>query len=66
MVAPELGLYRALGWTDNLAALGVVHAAFVVPLCTWILKTSFDAIPRDLLEAALVDGCNYWSAMLRM
>ena len=66
VVAPELGLYRALGWTDNLAALAVVHAAFVVPLCTWILKTSFDAIPRDLLEAALCDGCNYWSAMLRV
>jgi multiple sugar transport system permease protein len=66
VVAPALGLYRALGWTDNLAALAVVHAAFVVPLCTWILKASFDAIPRDLLEAALVDGCNYWSAMLRV
>jgi multiple sugar transport system permease protein len=66
VVAPELGLYRALGWTDNLAALAIVHAAFVVPLCTWILKTSFDAIPRDLMEAALVDGCNYWTAMLRI
>jgi len=66
VVAPELSLYRALGWTDNLSALAVVHTAFVVPLCTWILKSSFDAVPRELLEAALVDGCNHWTVLWRI
>ena len=36
----------------------------VVPLCTWILKSSFDAIPRELVEAGLVDGCNHWQTLL--
>ncbi len=58
VVAPLLELYRALGWTDNLPALALVHAAFVLPVCIWVLKGSFDAIPRELFEAAQVDGCS--------
>ena len=44
VVAPVLMLYRSLGWTDNLWALALLHTAFVVPLCAWVLKTSFDAV----------------------
>lgn len=63
IVAPELTLFRAFGWTDNLTMLAMLHAAFVVPLCTWILKASFDAVPGEIVEAALVDGCNHWQTL---
>ncbi|MEP0322922.1 carbohydrate ABC transporter permease [Bauldia litoralis] len=63
IVAPELTLFRAFGWTDNLTMLALLHAAFVVPLCTWILKASFDAVPGEIVEAALVDGCNHWQTL---
>jgi multiple sugar transport system permease protein len=66
IVAPELTLFRTFGWTDNLTVLALLHAAVVVPLCTWILKSSFDAIPRELVEAGLVDGCNHWQTLLRI
>ena len=66
IVAPELTLFRAFGWTDNLTLLALLHAALVVPLCTWILKASFDAVPRELVEAALVDGCNHWQTLVRV
>jgi multiple sugar transport system permease protein len=66
IVAPELTLFRTFGWTDNLTALAFLHAAFVVPLCTWILKSSFDAVPRELVEAALVDGCSHTAALWRI
>lgn len=36
IVAPQLTLFRAFGWTDNLTMLALLHAALVVPLCTWI------------------------------
>ena len=64
IVAPQLTLFRAFGWTDNLTMLALLHAALVVPLCTWILKSSFDAVPREIIEAALVDGCNHRQALL--
>ena len=46
VVAPVLALYRSLAWTDNLVALAILHTAFVVPLCAWVLKSSFDGIPE--------------------
>ena len=63
VVAPVLALYRQLGWTDNLATLALLHMAFVVPLCAWVLKTSFDAVPKEIIEAALIDGCNRWKVL---
>ncbi|MCX5494053.1 carbohydrate ABC transporter permease [Kaistia dalseonensis] len=63
VVAPVLALYRNLGWTDNLWALALLHTAFVVPLCAWVLKTSFDAVPKEIVEAALIDGCNRWKVL---
>lgn len=63
VVAPLLALARSLDMTDNLSALALVHAAFVVPICIWVLKGSFDAIPRDLFEAAQVDGCSRLRAL---
>ncbi len=64
IVAPELTLFRTFGWTDNLTALAFLHAAFVVPLCTWVLKSSFDAVPHELVEAALIDGCSHWRTLI--
>ncbi|MBB5752202.1 carbohydrate ABC transporter permease [Prosthecomicrobium pneumaticum] len=66
VVAPVLALYRAFGWTDNLVALALLHTAFVVPLCVWVLKSSFDAIPKEIVEAALIDGCNRLSVLPRI
>lgn len=63
VVAPVLMLYRSLGWTDNLWALALLHTAFVVPLCAWVLKTSFDAVPKEIIEAALIDGCDRWKVL---
>ena len=63
VVAPVLMLYRSLGWTDNLWALALLHTAFVVPLCAWVLKTSFDAVPKEIIEAALIDGCDRWRVL---
>ena len=57
MIVPELEWYRTLHWTNNLLALGVVYAAFSVPIGCWIMKSAFDVVPNELVDAALVDGC---------
>ncbi len=66
IAAPVLGLYRGLGWTNSLVTLAVLHTALVVPLCAWILKSSFDAVPRELTEAALLDGSTRWGVLWRL
>jgi multiple sugar transport system permease protein len=66
VVAPVLALYRGLAWTDSLLALALLHVAFVVPLCAWVLKSAFDAVPREVVEAALIDGCNRLTVLPRV
>jgi len=41
---------------DHLYGLSLIDAAFILPIGVWILKNMFDTIPREVREAALVDG----------
>jgi multiple sugar transport system permease protein len=66
VIIPELQFFRAMGWINNLTALSLVYAAFNVPLGIWILKSSFDTIPREIIDAALVDGCNALGVLRRI
>lgn len=66
IVVPELQFYRALHWTDNLFALSAVYAAFTVPLGCWILKSAFDNVPGEVVEAAIVDGTGRIGVLLRI
>jgi multiple sugar transport system permease protein len=64
MVSPLvllIPLYRymeLLGLLETHAAAAGVYMALGVPLSVWMLKASFDAIPRSLEQAAAVDGCS--------
>jgi multiple sugar transport system permease protein len=66
IIVPELQFYRFLGWTNNLPALGLLYAAFNVPLGCWILKSSFDVVPAEIIDAALVDGCGKMGILRRI
>jgi len=41
---------------DSLFSLSLIDAAFILPICVWILKNLYDTIPREVQEAARVDG----------
>ena len=66
VIVPELQFFRSLGWTNNLPALGILYAAFTVPLGCWILKSSFDTIPSEVIDASLVDGCSRLGVLWRV
>lgn len=51
---------------DDRLFLVVVYLGFFLPLSVWIAKGFFDAIPRDLDEAALIDGCSPFGALMRV
>lgn len=62
-----IGLFRlivALGLTDDLNALVMVYVAFNVAFSVWMLQSYFDTIPRDLEEAAWIEGASRWRAIL--
>ncbi len=66
VLVPELQFYRSMGWTNNLPMLSLIYAAFSVPLGAWILKSSYDNVPPEVLDAALVDGCNPLGVLRRV
>jgi multiple sugar transport system permease protein len=66
IVVPELQFFRELHWTNNLLALGVLYAAFNVPLGCWILTSSFDSVPSEVVDASLVDGCGRIRVLFRI
>jgi multiple sugar transport system permease protein len=55
-----------LGLQDSLWSLVFVYPSFTVPFCTWLLMGFFKAIPRDLEEAAMVDGLSRFGAFVRV
>jgi multiple sugar transport system permease protein len=62
-------LYRVLaelGATNHLTSLFLSYPTFTVPFCTWLLIGFFKALPRELEEAAFVDGATRFKALTRV
>ncbi|MCS6828760.1 MAG: carbohydrate ABC transporter permease, partial [Caldilinea sp.] len=55
-----------LPFYDDRLFLIAVYTGFFLPLSVWIAKGFFDAIPRELEEAAVIDGCTPFSALVRI
>jgi multiple sugar transport system permease protein len=50
---------------DTKWALVLVYPTFTVPYCTWLLSGFFKTVPKEIEEAALVDGCGRLGALIR-
>jgi multiple sugar transport system permease protein len=55
-----------VGLQDSLWSLVLVYPSFTVPFCTWLLMGFFKAVPRDIEEAAMVDGLSRFAAFVRV
>jgi multiple sugar transport system permease protein len=63
---PLARIVGALGLFDSWWALVVVYPTFTIPFCTWILTGFFKTLPREIEEAAWVDGCGLIGGVLRV
>jgi multiple sugar transport system permease protein len=61
---PFFLLFRKLDLLDTHLALIIAYLTFNVPFIVWLVKGFFDDLPRDLEEAALVDGATRWKAFV--
>ena len=52
--------------SDRLWALIVVYPSFTIPFAVWLLMGFFKAIPQELEDAALIDGCSRIGALVRI
>lgn len=63
---PLSQLVVGLGLVNTRWALVVVYPTFTIPFCTWLLMGFFKNVPREITEAARVDGCSRLGAMFRI
>jgi len=63
---PLFRIVVALNLNNSLWSLVVVYPTITIPFSTWLLAGFFGSIPRDLEEAAMVDGYSRWSAFVRV
>ena len=66
LIVPLYMVIQRAGLLDTLLALVVTYLTFTLPFTIWLLKSYFQGIPRELEEAALVDGCGFWRMMGRV
>ncbi|MFI7024235.1 carbohydrate ABC transporter permease [Micromonospora sp. NPDC049900] len=66
LVVPLYVIANRADLFDTRTALIVPYIALNIPLATWMLQSFFLDLPRELEEAAMVDGCNRWTAFWRV
>jgi multiple sugar transport system permease protein len=63
---PLSRIVAKLDLQDSLWSIIVVYPSFTIPFSTWLLMGFFKSIPRDLEDAALVDGLTRWGAFIKL
>ncbi len=58
MMIPLYLIVDMLGLLDTMISLVLIYSTTAIPFCVWMLKGYFDTIPKELEEAALIDGAS--------
>lgn len=66
VIPPIYRIFGALRLTDSLLGLIVIYTAFNIPFASFLMQSFFDGVPKELEEAAMVDGCRRIQAVCRV
>lgn len=66
IMVPLFFTIRNLGLMNNYLALILPYTAFALPFTTLLVRNFLEGIPNELLDAARIDGCNSFSALVRV
>lgn len=66
LFVPYYKLLTIYGLANTRAGIIIVHIASVIPFCSWMMYGFFNGIPRELDEAARIDGCGHLRTFLQV
>ncbi|MCT7377647.1 carbohydrate ABC transporter permease [Chelativorans salis] len=58
LLTPLFLMFTKLGLTNNHVGLAIIHTILQLPFSVYVMRNAFEGIPRELEEAAIVDGCS--------
>jgi multiple sugar transport system permease protein len=66
LIIPLYVLLNAVGLANSIIGVALIVAMFQLPFATYMMRISFEAIPRELEESALIDGCGTFGVLWRV
>ena len=66
LLVPYFQIVSSVGLYNSYLALIITYVAFSIPFCTWMLWGYVDSIPKELDDAASIDGCNRFQVFRRV
>ena len=66
VIIPVYLIFKNIGLVDNPAALVILYCGAGIPLMVWLVTNFFKDVPKEIVEAASLDGCNRVQAFFRV
>ena len=65
-IIPVFFILKALGALDNISVMVLLYAAMNLPIAIWMMRSFFNEVPLEIIEAAQIDGANLRTELLRV
>jgi arabinogalactan oligomer/maltooligosaccharide transport system permease protein len=66
LILPFYIILARMHLIDSFWGLFIIYSSTALPFCVWQLKAYYDTIPKELEEAALLDGCSPWKTFYKI
>ncbi len=66
IIIPLLFMFVYLQLWDTLWGLIILYGAVTFPFVVWLMRSFFQEVPREISDAAIVDGCTHWGAFFKV
>lgn len=65
-IIPLFRIFALFNLIDNMVGLVIIYVTSFLPLSVWLITSYFETLPRELEEAAIVDGCGRFMVLLKI
>lgn len=63
LLTPIFFMFSQLRLTNTLFGLAILHTTIQIPFSVYVMRNSFEAVPREIEEAAVIDGASSWQVL---
>ena len=65
-VLPMFAIYQTIGFYDTYIGMALIYQVHVLPFSIWMLRSFLEEIPKEIDDAAYLDGCNPLQAIYKI